>query len=97
MTLPFSAAISSCSIADSATNSCHGRKFSAGDRRHSYTRSKPWIACAMRNSNSLIVRTKAVLTSTVPTRAGCHAVLDRVLDEYEPQPGGLGYVAVMLK
>ena len=32
-----------------------------------------------------------------PTRIGCHAALDRVLDEYEPQPGGLGYVAVMLQ
>ena len=32
-----------------------------------------------------------------PTRVGCHAALDRVLDEYEPQSGGLGYVAVMLQ
>ncbi len=36
-------------------------------------------------------------TSALPTRDGCHAALDRVLDEYEPQPGGLGYVAVMLQ
>jgi transcriptional regulator with XRE-family HTH domain len=36
-------------------------------------------------------------TSPAPTRAGCHAALDRVLDEYEPQSGGLGYVAVMLQ
>ena len=36
-------------------------------------------------------------TPAAPTRVGCHAVLDRVLDEYEPQPGGLGYVAVMLQ
>ena len=36
-------------------------------------------------------------TTPAPTRDGCHAALDRVLDEYEPQPGGLGYVAVMLQ
>ncbi len=36
-------------------------------------------------------------TSALLTRDDCHAVLDRVLDEYEPQPGGLGYVAVMLQ